>query len=118
MKLNYITFMVRNIAASTAFYRELAGLTVVRRISPPAGEIAFLANEAGDTMLELIEFEGVETVQATGMVVSFLAEGELEALREKAVQLGHSPSEIIDAGPKPKHFRILDPDGIVVEFGV
>ncbi len=118
MKFNFITFMVRDIKKSVAFYQELAGLQIMRRISPEAGEIVFLANAQGETMLELIEFEGVEKVTARGMVVSFLAQGPIEALREKALSLGYFPSEIIPGGAKPKHFTVADPDGIVVEFCV
>lgn len=118
MKLNYITFMVRDIEKSVAFYQELAGLHVMNRMSPGPGEIAFLANEKGETMLELIEFEGVEKVITKGMVMSFSAKDELEELREKAITLGYSPSEIITRGPKPAHFTVADPDGIIVEFGV
>lgn len=118
MKLNFITFMVRDIEASGAFYRDLAGLQIVRRISPEGGEIVFLANADGETMLELVEFPQVEKVTAKGMVLSFSADDDLEALREKAVASGYSPSEIIEQGPKPKHFKVTDPDGIVVEFSV
>lgn len=118
MKLNFITFMVRDIDKSLAFYQELADLQTVRRISLEQGEIAFLANGEGETMLELIEFAGAEKVKATGMVLSFSAQGELEPLREKALALGYSPSAIIEQGPKPRHFTVADPDGIIVEFGI
>lgn len=118
MKLNFITFMVRDIEKSITFYQELVGLQVVNRMNTEAGEIVFLANEKGATMLELIEFEGVEKVATKGMVMSFSADKELEELREKAIALGYSPSEIFTEGPKPKHFTVIDPDGIVIEFGV
>lgn len=118
MKLNYITIMVRDIQKSTQFYQELAELQVISRIHPDAGEIVFLANEQGETMLELIEFEGVEKVAAKGMVVSFSAAGALEKLRERAINLGYEPTEIISAAPKPDHFTVADPDGIIVEFSV
>ncbi len=118
MKLNFITFMVRDIKKSSAFYQELAGLQVVRRISPEDGEIVFLANEEGDTMLELVEFEKAEKITTKGMFMSFSADTELEKLREKAIALGYSPSEIFDKGPKPTYFNVPDPDGVIVEFGV
>lgn len=118
MKLNYITFMVRDIEKSVAFYQDLAGLQIIKRISLEAGEIVFLANAEGETMLELIEFDGAEKVITKGMVMSFSAKDELEKVREKAIKLALSPSKIIEKGPKPKHFTVLDPDGIVVEFGV
>lgn len=118
MKLNYITFMVRDIEKSVAFYQDLVGLQIMNRINIEAGEIVFLANEKGETMLELIQFEGVEKVVTKGMVMSYYVKGELEELREKAITLGYSPSEIITRGPKPKHFTVVDPDEIVVEFGI
>lgn len=118
MKLNYITFMVRDIKKSIAFYQDLVGLQIVNRINPGVGEIVFLANEKGETMLELIEFAGVEKVETKGMIVSFLAKTDLEELREKAITLGCSPSEIIAKGPKPKHFTVIDPDEIVIEFSM
>ena len=117
MKLNFITFMVQDIEKSVTFYRELAGLQVVRKLSPPRGEIVFMADTQGDTMLEFIAFANTETVAAKGMAVCFTAEGALEDLRSKAIALGYHPSEIIAQGPKPKFFSVKDPDGIVVEFG-
>ncbi len=118
MKFNFITFMVRDIKKSLDFYQNLAGLQIVRRISPEAGEIVFLANKENETMLELIEFSGVEKVKVKGMVLSFSAEGPLEELRAKALELGYMPSEIIAKGPKPAHFTLKDPDEIIVEFSV
>ncbi len=118
MKLNYITIMVRSIEKSLSFYQNLAGLDVMRRISLDAGEIVFLANAKGETMLELIEFDKAEKVSVKGMIISFSAEGELEDLRTKAIELGYLPSEIIINGPKPKHFTLSDPDGIIVEFSL
>ena len=116
MKLNFITLMVRDIEKSVAFYQELAGLEVLNRLSLKAGEIVFLANRNGETMLELVQFDGGEKVSTKGMVISFSAGENLVELREKAVGLGYFPSAIIIGGPKPNHFTISDPDGITVEF--
>ena len=43
-------------------------------------------------------------------------EGDLEEVRNTALALGYGPSELVDQGPKPRYFTVLDPDGIVVEF--
>ena len=51
-----------------------------------------------------------------GMVMSYLAGEPLERIRERAIRLGYSPSDIAKEEPKPKHFTVKDPDGIVVEF--
>lgn len=118
MKLNYITFMVRDIEQSIKFYQDLAGLEVVRRFNPGMGEIAFLANGKEETMLELIQFDHAENVMTKGMVMSFQAKEHLADIREKAVLLGYSPSEILSKPPKPDHFTVSDPDGVLIEFSV
>lgn len=116
MKLSYITIMVRDLEQSLRFYQELADLRIIRQMEPPMGKIVFLANKEGETMLELIEFKDSEKVETKAMVMSYAAETELEALREKAVSLGYEPSEIVDQAPKPRHFTVADPDRITVEF--
>ena len=117
MKLNFITLYVRNLAASEAFYTELAGLSVQRRLQPKGLEITFLGNVEGETSLELIQ-GAPEPVSAQGLVLSFRAPEPLALTRRKAVELGYEPSEIQSGGPKPDSFTVKDPDGITVEFGV
>ena len=118
MKLNYITIMVRNIEKTIEFYEEIVGLKVVKRFNPGMGEIAFLANGEDETMLEFIQFENVENVSAKGMVMSYKAVESLDVLRKKTIEKGYEPSEVIDRGPKPAHFTVCDPDGIVVEISI
>lgn len=116
MKLGYMTFRVRDIEKSIHFYQELVGLKVIRRFNPGMGEIAFVANEENETMLEFIQFEEEEKVETKGMVMSFSANEELNTLREKARLMGLEPTEIIAEGVKPAYFQVCDPDGIIVEF--
>lgn len=116
MKLSYITIMVRDMEKSLQFYQELVGLHIVRQIEPPMGRIVFLGNREGETLLELIDFAAAEKVSTKGLVMSYEAESELAALREKAIALGYEASEIMDCPPKPEHFTVTDPDGIIVEF--
>lgn len=116
MQLSYLTFMIRDMKKTVAFYEKAAGLHVIRQFNPGMGEITFMANSDGETMLEFIQFEHAEKVSTKGMVMSFKADEDLEVLRERLIALGCSPSDIIEKGPKPKHFTVTDPDGIVVEF--
>lgn len=118
MKLNYITFMVRDIEKTIRFYSEIAGLKILRRFNPGAGEIVFMANAEGETSFEFIQFENAPKVQTKGMTVSFKAEGDLNELRNKTAAMGYEPSDIINKPPKPKHFKVLDPDNVEVEFSL
>lgn len=118
MKLNYITIMVRDIEKSVKFYEELVGLHIVRRFHPGNGEIVFLQNEQDETMLELICFDDAKKVSVQGMVMSYHAGDLLETMRKRAIDLGYEASDIIIHPTKPKYFRVLDPDGITVEFSI
>lgn len=53
MKLNFITIFMQDLERFI-FYQTVAGLQVVRRLQPAVEEIAFLANQKRETMLELI----------------------------------------------------------------
>lgn len=116
MKLNYITLMVRDLEESVKFYTKLAGLKVEANLKLPMGKIVFLSNEKGETKLELVDFKGVEKVETKGIVLSFHVEGSLEEFYSIVVNAGYKPSDIFDMAPKPKHFKLRDPDGIIVEF--
>lgn len=116
MKLNFITFLVRDMEKSIAFYSDMAELHLVRRFSPGAGEIAFMGNADGETELELVCFDQGEKIHATGMVLCFTCTGKLDELRHKAIALGYQPTEIVTGGPEPEHFKVADPDGVTVEF--
>lgn len=116
MKLNYITIMVRDLEKSLEFYCGLLSLKPMRELNPPQGRIVFLADQRGDTMLELIQFEQAEKVTAAGMVFSFLADKPLAQLKAQAEAMGYRASETISQPPKPAHFKLTDPDGLIVEL--
>lgn len=108
--------MVRDLEKSVDFYTKIAKLQVQANLKLPMGKIVFLANEEGETRLELVDFKGVEKVETKGLVLSFHVEGSLEEFYSTVVNAGYTPSDIFDMAPKPKHFKLKDPDGIIIEF--
>lgn len=116
MKMNFLTFGVRDLERSIEFYKEAAGLHVSLRFPISGGEIAFMAESDFDPMIELICAEGVPKYGGDGMILCFLADRPLEEIRQKVFGLGLKPTEIDSAGPQPVNFKVLDPDGIPVEF--
>lgn len=118
MKLSYITFMVRDIEKTISFYQELAGLKIIKRFNPGMGEIVFMANSEDEINLEFIQFDNVPKVQTSGMTMSFKIDDNLEDLHKRVISMGYQPSQIINEPPKPKHFKVLDNDGIEVEFSL
>ncbi len=118
MKLNFLTFFIKDIDKTIEFYEELAGLKVEKRFTAGIGEIIFMGNGGDDTKLEFIKPTVSELTykQGSGMTMCFSCEGDLYDLRVKTVQIGYNPSDIYDKGPEPVNFKVLDPNGILVEF--
>lgn len=117
MKLGFITIIVTDLEKSAEFFRELAGLTELRRIHPPVGPIVFLANSEGETMIELIQPEiPMPTYQGQGLGISFAAEGDLTVLRDKAIAMGYEAEPIENHPPAPVNFKVHGPDGLLIEF--
>ena len=117
MKMQYITIMVRDINRSLPFYQDLVGLNIAKRFNPGNCEIAFLENNPGETMVELVQLEG-RGATVEGLVISFHAGEALDTIWEKARAMGYAPTEIYDNGPKPRYFHVADPDGVMIEFVV
>ena len=118
MKLLWTTIRARSLEESIAFYREAAGLKLLRRF--PAGpgiEIAFLGNgEEGETLVELIS-GGSSGAPAIGDSVSLgFAVGSLEeamaSMAAKGIPLHGEPVET----PSARFFCVKDPNGLSVQF--
>ena len=117
MKLNFLTFFIKDTEKTIEFYETLAGLKVERRFNPGIGEIIFMGNGKDETKLEFIAAgKDLAYKQGSGMTMCFLCDGSLEQLREEAIKLGYNPSDIFDKVPAPVNFTVLDPHGILVEF--
>ena len=80
MKLGFITIYVQDLDATVRFYTEIAALSVLNRFNPSFGEIAFLGNAEGETMLEFIEMTADNCVSAKGMTLCFESMGQLLSL--------------------------------------
>ena len=104
MQFYHLTFMVRDLEKSMAFYQELAELHVVRRFRAGDGEIAFLANGEGETMIELVCMPGGTHFEGKGMTVCFLCD-DVSAVLARAMAMGlhHRAS----AQPRPAEFVFL-----------
>lgn len=115
MKFHHISLRVKNFEASMRFYTELAGLKVIKQFSANGGNVAYLADNEGDTEVEIIAMQEGQTFEGKGMFLCF-ATDELETVHGKAVSLGMNPSDIRNPEPTAKYFYVYDPDGVSVQF--
>lgn len=116
MKFCWTTITVSDLEASLAFYTDLVGLSLDRRMKPsPDMEIAFLGS--GETKVELVRNAAGPAVRiGDGVSIGFEVES-LEAmgqrLKARGVAIHSGPFQ---PNPHVRFLYVLDPDGLKVQF--
>ncbi len=117
MNFCWVTINVQDIEKSTAFYNEIVGLTVKRKMNPmPGVEIAFLASEEDKTEIELIMNKKQGSTSFAGLSFGFYVKSldeTIKRLNMKGVTEIERPFQPI---PAMKFIFIKDPDGAKVQF--
>ena len=116
MKFSWSTLMVRDMAQSLAFYQEIVGLAIDRRVGAgPGTEIVFLGD--GETKIELICNQDGKEISvgpdiSWGFEVDSL-EDTLALVGEKGVPVHSGP---FSPNPHTRFFYVLDPNGMKIQF--
>ncbi len=116
MKFCWTTLTVADLDASLAFYTEVVGLSVDRRMKPsPEMELAFLGS--GETKLELIRdtrapASGMGGAISIGFEVESL-DAMVEKLKAKGVAVHSGPFQ---PNPHIRYLFVLDPNGLKVQL--
>ncbi|NLD60699.1 MAG: VOC family protein [Clostridiales bacterium] len=115
MKFLWCTIQVKDLAASEAFYREIVGLEVKRRMDGPSGpRIAFLGGEGSE--VELIQSDKGEIEIGGDISLGFEVkslEEKMAFLARKGIPLAAGPFQ---PNPHVRFFYILDPNGLRIQF--
>ncbi len=115
MKFHHISLRVKDFDKSMNFYQKLAGLKVIHQFESNGGKVAYLANEEGETEIELIALPEGQNFEGKGLFLCFAA-SDLEAVHKIAAEEGFNPSDIRNPEPTAKYFYVYDPDGLSVQF--
>ena len=123
--LHHLTAIVRDLDRTTAFYRDILGLTLVREGAsdddPDARHFWFAAGDpAAGHLISFLEYPslaegkvGAGTVQHFALAVE--SPEEQQAWRDYLAARGVQCTEVMDRGPfRSIYFR--DPDGHIVEI--
>ncbi|QEN08114.1 VOC family protein [Oceanispirochaeta crateris] len=116
MKFCWTTIQVSNMEKSLAFYTEVLGLKIVRKMSPnPDMEIAFLAE--GETQVELMFNRKNQDIHfgkdiSMGFIVDSI-DGFMDAMKDKGIDLLEGPFQ---PNPFIKFIYIQDPDGMKIQL--
>ena len=116
MKFCWTTISVSDMEKSLAFYRDIVGLPVARRINPASDmELAFLGD--GETQVELIcNKQNREITFGKDISMGF----EVRSLDDFSRFLGENGVAIhsgpFQPNPATRFLYVLDPDGLKVQF--
>ncbi len=116
MKFCWATISVKDMNQSIAFYKDIIGLKVNRRVQAgPTKELAFLGN--GETQVELV-CDTAETVERFGENISLGFEVEsvndfAGFLKGMGIAIHSGPFQ---PNPFIRFFFIKDPDGLQIQF--
>lgn len=116
MKYGWTTISVTNLDASIKFYKEIIGLSEMRRFpAGPGMEIAFLGE--GETQIELIcDVKKQAVTMGPDISLGFLVDSLDEMMafvKEKGIEIQDGP---IQPNPHLRFFHILDPNGLRIQL--
>ena len=115
MKLLHVTIHTDRFEEEKAFYRDIAGLRMIRDQSSPERKMVFMANEAGDTEIEIIGDAAASDAGNDFLSIGFRTE-DVEEKHEQLARLGLAPSQISCPKPGVRFFFVKDPAGVRVQF--
>ena len=115
MKFAHVSIFSKNMEESLDFYQNIVGLSVIRDMKDnPLHPVVFLANETGDTCVEII-WEAERTYEGGGISLGFIT-NDANAKREELIASGYNPTPMISPGPGTQFFFIKDPSGVEIQF--
>ena len=116
MKFCWATINVKNLEQSIAFYQDILGLEVSRRMKPtPELELAFLGN--GETQIELISTVGNKDIAygkdiSLGFIVDSI-DMFTRLIAGKGIPVHSGPFQ---PNPSIRFIYIQDPDGLKIQL--
>ena len=97
------------------FYLEIVGLKIIRDMRTAGRNMVFLADEGGDTEIEIIEKQDADSAGNENLSIGFKTDDAVAKYAELASK-GLSVSGMIQPNPHVKFFFIKDPAGVNVQF--
>lgn len=120
IKMLHTCIRVMDLKKSLEFYRDALGLIETRRKEFPEHkfDLVYLSDEIGGYEIELTYNYNPEEPYVIGNGFSHIAiaADDIEALREKHIEMGYEVTPLKGLpGEPPKYYFVTDPDGYRVE---
>src|SRR5262245_59167236 len=109
-----VSITVKDIHASTAWYRDVVGFGI-ERTAERDGRLALVALKAGDARVSLNQDNGAkgwDRIKGLGFSINIWTTDDVDAIATRIkAQGGALDSEPVDAPWGARYFRLTDPDG-------
>lgn len=115
MKFLHVTIQTDKFEEELNFYQEIVGLQITRDMRSFGTNMIFLADQEGDTEVELIENKDADNAGNGFLSIGFKTE-DVEAKREELIAAGLSATPMVSPNPHVKFFFVKDPAGVSVQF--
>ncbi len=116
MHFYHLTIITKDFEKSLKFYTEFVGLNVNRFEDVPGKhKLAMLAEKPDDTQIEIVHYDAPFTAETKGITVCFAC-NDVNAMHQKAVEMGLNPSDIRSPYEGLRYFYVYDPDRVSIEF--
>ncbi len=115
MKMLHVTIRTDQFDEELRFYQEIIGLRMIRDMRPMGRKMVFLANEAGETEIEIIETPGAGNAGNENLSIGFQTEN-VEAKQQELISLGMEATPMICPNPQVRFFFVKDPAGVNIQF--
>ena len=114
MFMQHVTISTTRLEESVAFYRDIVHLEIVSDRRPNA-PMVFLANQKGETEIELIEVPAEQAYTGSGLAIGFYTEN-VESEHERLTGLGLEPTDIISPAPSVSFLFVKEPSGVQIQL--
>lgn len=115
MKIAHITIQTEHFEKEIMFYETYTGMTVQKDMRPMGRNMVFLAEEKGDTEIEIIEKPGADYAGNDNLSIGFHADN-IDVLRDQLAAEGFEVTPFITPAPNVRFFFVKDPAGVSVQF--
>ena len=115
MKMLHVTIQTEKFEAEVQFYLSIVGLKMITDMRPMGMQMVFLADNEGDTEIEIIENPEAKPIETEFLSIGFKTDN-IEKKYDELKALGFGVSEMINPNPNVRFFFVKDPDGASVQF--
>lgn len=115
MKMLHVTIQTNRFDEELCFYQDIVGLKMITDMRPMGKTMVFLADENGDTEVEIISNPDADDAGNMYLSIGFKTEN-VDEKRKELEEKGMEVTPMVCPAPNVEFFFVKDPAGVSVQF--